>query len=294
MISDAASAAILDAEVWRLYRHGSRDLEQALSAPRVQYADYAVWLDKTLPEWCDRHAPYWRERLSNAPTTRLPGTLHTESSSVRASSVKHFPFGKAVSLGLRTLAEHCGARVQWIVFAIYACAMSRWCRQQDLLVALASHGRRTHPELKTMIGFLANVLYVRTRIDESASFLELIAATQREILTAFAHYDFDRAPQIVPDLNTELCFNWVTTGTPGKAQQSGDDAGLRLQSFNVRMAWAGKLWTFFSDTPAGIIASIAYSPDAFSAQLIEQMGNDLRSLASAFAQDPSASMSSLR
>jgi len=59
-----------------------------------------------------------------------------------------------------------------------------------------------------------------------------------------------------------------------------------LRPFPLRLSWLGKLFVFYSNTPAGIVASVTYRSDLFARARVERFGNDLRALARRVAEDP--------
>src|SRR6185369_7788863 len=287
LISDAASAGIITDEVWAAYRNSEN--AELLPAPRVQFADYVVWQSRTYDSWLTQHGAYWRDRLRGASATRLPRDFATDAVPARTAALFTIPFGKKLTAVLRALAVAREIRLPIAVLALHACAMSRWCDQRDLCVSFASHGRHIHPELKGMVGLLASFPHLRIEIAARDDFITLLERVRHEVELAFAHFDFDRALELNPGCGeSDIGFNWTApealrnpAGTVRPAQDT-----LVLRPFPLRLSWLGKLFVFYSNTPAGIVASVTYRSDLFARARVERFGNDLRALARRVAEDP--------
>ena len=290
MICDGASAAIMNKEIWALYRQSA----PSLPAPPVQFADVAVWQERTYPAWRAQHEMYWRERLRGVPQMSLPVGSDSAASLGRASAASHTPFGKNLSVELRELAKREQVRLLHVVLAAHACTVSRWIGQRDLVVALATNGRHWHPALKDMIGCLAAGLLLRIEVREEDTFVALLRRIRDEFDAAFDHYDFDRLAELL-QFTTELNFNWVSpTILQGpRALAEREEASVRVLPFPLKLAWLGKLFPFVGDTPSGIVATLTYRPDLILPTTIERLGSNLRAFASAMAARPSSRIGSV-
>lgn len=280
IISDAASFKILHKEIWSLYRHATPEASRALQPPAVQFADYAVWQDRTNEAWRMRHESYWREHLAHAPRTVVPVDYATAE--MRAPTTLYVPFGKRLSERLREFARREGCQLPLVVLTAYACAMARWCEQRDLLLALISHGRHCHAQLREMVGFLAACVLLRVEVAPDDGFLDVLKRVRLEFDSAFFHYDFDRALELVPECTTQLGFNWIAPhALAGSADECLASSGqLHLQPFPLRLSWTDNLLTFFSDGASGIVASITYRPDCIALSTVERFAADLRAFSS--------------
>jgi hypothetical protein len=291
LVSDAASIAILGQEIWTLYRQAAAGLPFSLSPLLVQFGDYAVWQQRTDSRWLAQHGSYWLGRLANTTRPRIAVDFGSLASTHRTDGVLHVPFGKKLSVALQDLAGREQLRLPVVVLSAYVCAMSLWCQQRDLLVAFVSHGRH-RPELAGMIGNLASLLYFRIEITDGQSFRDLLEQAQGEFDRAFAHYDFDRVPDLVPDCATDVGFNWVANTFDSIPHVAHPADVIRLRTFPFRMSWSLGMIFFCSDTPAGIAATMLYRSDLFAAGTLERFGRRMRTVARQMAEQPETNVAS--
>lgn len=301
MVADAASCAILSGEVWTLYHQAAKGLPFSLPHLPVQFADYAVWQQRTHSAWLKKHGPYWKERLTGAPRLQLPVDDGLASGDYPIAVPLHFPFGNRLSAGLRDAARREGALLPLVVLTVYVAVVSRWCGQRDLVLTFVSHGRHRRPELQNMIGFLASRLFLRVEIGHDDSFRDLLKRVNVEFYSAYEHYDFDRVPDFIPECaaDTDTDFNWLPAVWGRRpAHKGAADEQLRIQPFPLepyrkRLPEWFKLASVFSETAAGIVATVLYRPDLFAADTIERFGQNLRSFAQEFAHHPLAPIASV-
>jgi non-ribosomal peptide synthetase component F len=91
-----------------------------------------------------------------------------------------------VSDDLRAFARASRTTLFSVFLALYYVLLHTRTRQTDLTVAsfFANRGR---PELQLTVGFLANMLALRTAVDSTGSFTDLVAQTRRTVLDAVVH-----------------------------------------------------------------------------------------------------------
>lgn len=295
MVSDGISNAILGKEIWRGYDDAVRSEPTCLPPLPVQFADYAVWQERTHESWKRHHESYWRRHLATASRTNLPGSSEIPCAPPPTGVTLHLPFGAALSKRLHEVAERERTRPSIVALAIYAVAMSHWCGREDLLVRCPSHGRHGRPELENVIGFIANRLYLRINVSGQETLRDLLSQVHREMDCAFQHQDFDRIPDFMPECLTELAFHWRSARWPGRSSnpRPGTNRPLRMQPFLIRLpAWPWKFWSVFDDTPAGMCATVHYWPHLIAASAVQQFGSNIRAVAEALVERPLARVNS--
>jgi non-ribosomal peptide synthetase component F len=236
-----------------------------------------------------KHEHYWREHLKGVRGVAVPSDTGLRDVSSAPGLTVHIPFGSALTNRLRDTAARDHTLLALVVLAAYATVMSRWCRQQDLLIPFVSHGRHGRPELENVIGYVSHVLQLRIEIDRALTFRDLLTAVQREFAVVTEHEDFDRVPDLIPDCKSELIFHWRS----GRQVRSARDphrvlrGQLRLQPFIIRLTdWSLKFFSEFYDTPAGIGVTVNYRPDCLAASTIQRFGDHLRWVANALVDRP--------
>lgn len=278
IVSDGASCEILNQEIWELYNQAAEGQPLHLPKLSVQFADYAVWQQRTHGTWITSHETYWRERLTGAQVV-VPSRDGLESPHHCVSTL-HYPFGKELTTTLRALAASERARLSSVVLTFYVALMAQRLNQHDLVLGFWTHGRHSHRELKSMVGFLAHCIALRIRIDQQDSFVSLLGRIKGEIRSAYQHYDFGRALDLLPDFIPELYFNWIASNwmipsTNCRARATE----ISVRPFQVHTPWRVHFYPFFSETPSGINLTVTYRTDLFPRATVDRFGQALRLLA---------------
>lgn len=263
LISDGMSNAVLDKEIWQAYDDAQGDEPASLPTPLVQFADYAVWRERTRESWRTEHEDYWRQRLAGAAPTIIPVSSGTHEYA-DAGSVAHIPFGRARTTQLRQLAERHQVSLSNVMLMIYATAMSLWCDKEDLTIRFPVHGHH-RPELENVIGCLCNCLYLRVQVSRRATLEGLLALARDEVRNALAHRDFGRVLDFMPEcLQTEVEFHWRSARWRERGQRGPNSNQLiKRQPFFIRSpTWRLNFWCVFNETPADICVTVRYRPPA--------------------------------
>jgi amino acid adenylation domain-containing protein len=163
----------------------------SLAPLRIQYKDYALWLEKEQSE--PRYEAlwrYWKERLGGElPVLDLPGYVRRPLIQTYNGSVcrHHYP------LSLRTLLksfchEH-DVTLFMVLMSGVRSLLYRYSGQTDIITGTVSGGR-THPDLTGQVGLYLNTLAIRTQLHEGVSFLELVSLEKEALLGAYEHQDY--------------------------------------------------------------------------------------------------------
>jgi hypothetical protein len=132
-------------------------------------------------------------------------------------------------------------------------------------------------------------------ISDTDTFVDLLKRVQREFFAVTEHQDF--IPAYVSECQPEVFFNWGGLPTYSSRwsvdQSRGGADQLRMQPFPVYEVWPSKFLAFFSDTPAGILATINFRPDLLTQHSIERLGRNMRSVAEQLVQQPLGQVSSV-
>lgn len=311
MISDGTSFEIVSREIAELYGRAVQGLSVTLPELPLQFADYAVWQQRSHDRWRERHEAWWLSHLRGVRPVLLPLDNAVVQEEQPATEIRQFSFGEALSTGLRKFAERQGTRLGLIAFALYALAMSRWCERSDLLVMFASHGRY-RPELKRIVGYVATLPHLRIEVRKQDTLLDLLQQATDEFYSAQEHRDFDRAPLLTPDCSTELSFNWLPTGPNYQFLPANwtfntlnlfDAAGvpreptghaLKVEPFPMQGLWWYKFLPFFFDNGANDIRlMIAHQPAFVLDRTVQRFVSQLRTFATELIERPHARIGSI-
>lgn len=290
MICDAASEAIIREEIWSVYCQAALGRRPSLPPASVQFGDYALWQKRTHLAWRKKHEPYWMERLRGTPTIRLPVDDSPRQES--ATGPMEFWLGSEISTRLRDLARRERCLLSIAMFVIYVIVMSRWCRQSDLLVTFVSSGRN-RASLDRTVGWLANHFYLRISLQASDTFQDLLKRASHEFVMAMAHHDFDRVPDLLPECQTDLYFNWLPVSAAPALQNNGGSSNpaLTILPFPMKKQYSSKFTSFFFDGPLGIGVYIDYAVHLYTRDTVQRFVDNLRRTADAVSKSPLALIS---
>lgn len=288
MISDGMSNALLDREIWQAYDDALDDEPASLPTPPLQFADYAVWLERTKESWRTEHEDYWKQHLAEGVPTTIPASSETNKCP-DMGAVAHIPFGSDLTAELRQFAARQQVPLSNVMLMIYATAMSFWCDKEDLIIRYPVHGHG-RPELENVIGFLSNFLHLRIKVNRQRTLQALLAQVQDEMRSALAHRDFDRVRDLMPEcVKTELEFHWRSARWRGRAVQRPPhlDQPIKRQPFLIRSpALPWRFWCIFNETPSNICVTVRYRAHLLRPNAVEQFGNDMRSIARTLIDRP--------
>jgi hypothetical protein len=158
-----------------------------LAPPLVQYADYARWQRSgVLDEEMRRYLPYWRKRLADAPTLRLPLDKPRPTEQRFHGSTEWFVVPKGVVDQLRALGSPVGGTLFHVLVTAYALLLRRYTGDDDLVFATVADLRRRR-EFESMVGYCLTPLPVRIQVAARATFAELVATVRGELLDGLSN-----------------------------------------------------------------------------------------------------------
>ncbi|OEZ64148.1 non-ribosomal peptide synthetase [Duganella sp. HH105] len=282
---DGVSVRVLVDELLTLYRQACGQDAPPLAPLPVQFADYAQWQRNWFEAGeKDRQLAYWRGRLGDRHAALALPFDRSRGAQPHAREGRHtFQLPADVSAALRALARGQGASLFMVVLAVFKLVLYRYSGQTDIRVG-APVANRQRAETHGMLGYLTNVLVLRTEIDPSASFAALLGAVRETVLDAHAAPDlpFD---MLVEALQPERQAGVHPLFQVKCTQQDDLPAVWRLPELDVRVESlsAGDahfdLSLDFVDRASGIEAVLVYSEALFDAATIERFARAYAALA---------------
>ena len=273
--SDLWSIGVLVRELGALYRARVAGQPSPLPELPVQYVDFAAWQR----EWveCDEfieQIAYWREQLRSAP-----GALEIQADRLRPpvqtqrGARLSFTWPADLVHAARVLSQREGLTLYMTLLAAFQALLHRYTGREDIVVGAPIAGR-TRVESEPLIGFFVNLLPLRTQLDGTLTFRELLARTRETCLGAYAHQDvpFDR---LVQELKPERDLSRNPIVQVVLALQNAVIEPLELPGVRLTPITHGNptarfdLAVFLHEAADGISGSVEYSTDLFDASTIE-------------------------
>ncbi|MFC9545232.1 amino acid adenylation domain-containing protein [Streptomyces sp. NPDC056956] len=295
IVTDGWSTGVIAAELSALYRHGA----DALPAPALQYADFAVWhRDWLAGGVAARQLDHWRADLADDLALDLPTDHPRPARPARGGDRVTGRLPEHLTRRLRELAASQGTSLFAALHAAFAATLSRYSGQSEVRIGVPAAGRG-HANTEDLIGFFANTLVVRTGIDRAQGFRALLGEVRTRLATALDHAD-------VPfrDVVQALGHGTDRTAPPlfqamvaeENMPQGFDLApGLRAERFDVPNATAKfDLTLFVADTPGqGAGLTLEYSTELFTEQTAERLLDAVLALATNAVHHPDRALRTL-
>ncbi|WP_454165034.1 amino acid adenylation domain-containing protein [Gordonia iterans] len=268
----------------------------------VQFADFAIWQHEVLGSPSDpdsvlgRQLAFWAERLVGVPDVlELPGDRPRPAVASHAGVQVDVEVPARVAERVEALARARGVTPFMVAHAVFAVLLSRLSDTDDIVVGTPIAGRG-QAVLDQMIGQFANTLVLRTVVDQSESFGELLSRVRAADVDAFAHSEipFETLVEAVDPVRTEAfspLVQVIFSFDPGASAAEADVevAGLSVvpvEGFG-RPAQLDLDLTLSTNGPGGSwLGVLVGAADMFDTGTLEVFGSRFVALLDALTADP--------
>ncbi|HEY6804760.1 MAG TPA: amino acid adenylation domain-containing protein [Pyrinomonadaceae bacterium] len=298
IITDAWSMGVLVNEVAALYRAYYDGDESPLPELEVQYADYALWQREWLKdEVLQTQLRYWRNHLRGETRLELPVDKVRPAMPSYRGARHSFVLPNDLSKDLKELSQREGVTLFMTLFAAYNTLLSRYSKQQDIVVGTVVAGRNRR-ELEPLLGLFINTLALRTNLAGDPNFLELLKRVREVCLGAYAHQDVP-FEKLVEDLQPEReagrsPFFQVTFGLQNSPRDTLELPELELEALDLETERSRFDLTVWVMERAGqLTGEMTYNTDIFAAGTIRSMARRFETLLGSIVKDPTTRLSLL-
>jgi amino acid adenylation domain-containing protein/non-ribosomal peptide synthase protein (TIGR01720 family) len=191
IIMDFSSFVILNEELWQLYG-AEIDCDSTLfPAPSVQYIEYVNWQrDLIESPKLDRQWYYWREIMAGELTAlSLPEDYTRPSIQTYNGASIPFTINKEITQKIKECAAEEGVTLFVFLLSAFQLFLHRYSGQDDIIVGIPTNGR-FKPEFKKIIGYLINMLAIRTDFSGNLTLRELLCNVRDSVFNALKYQDF--------------------------------------------------------------------------------------------------------
>jgi len=299
-ITDRWSFAVFEKELAVLYQAFATGHPSPLPELPIQFADYAVWQRERMNgDEYKKDLEYWRKQLAGAPfvldfPTDFP---RPPIQNFRGARV-YVSYPKSLLDGLKELSRREGVTMFMTLMAAFKTLIYRYTNQHDVLISTPI-GTRLRPETENLVGYLLNLLIVRTDLSGDPTFRELLKREQDACVGAFAHQEVpfgklvqELKPVQDPSRNpiAQVAFLYLDFPEATAMQFLGltanhIDIDNGASRFDITLA--------MTETPDGFTVSIEYIRDIFEHERMERMAQHLKTLLASIIANPDAHLSDL-
>ncbi len=298
IISDAWSLAVCMQEVSHAYAAYISGQQPALPDLPVQYIDYAIWQRQTVNrERWDADLAYWKLQLADLPLLELPTDRPRPKIQSFNGANLGFSIPADVTARLHKLAIAKHTTMFCVLLAAFQVLLARHSRQTDIPIGISLAGRGM-VETEPLIGFFANMLVIRGRLDDAPSFSEFVSRQSNLIRDAVDHAElpYDRMVEALnldtrdPSRNPLFQVAFTLLNIPAAPPSL---SGMHITPLLNQEACRFDLELFMRETDDGLSAMFSYNTALFEPASIERLISQLGVFLDAASKDPDCTVDSL-
>ncbi|WNM63148.1 non-ribosomal peptide synthetase [Candidatus Nitrospira neomarina] len=304
IVADGWSFQILFKELETIYEALEQGLPTPLVSLELQYSDWVVWQRRELTgQKLEQLLRYWRTMLEDAPPllklpTDRPRSRHKASRGETCGF--HIPKNLRPRLEAFSQAER-STLFMTLLTGFYA-LLKRWSGQADIVVG-SPIANRTQHETEPLIGFFANTLALRARVEPNDTFRSLQQRVREVTLSGYAHQDlpFEKLVeelQPIRSLTNNPVFQVMFVFQNEEASRE-QLAGNANNEDNVRFASPPggtskfDLSAFIIDQQERLVIGFEFNVELFDKETIIRLGHRYSQLLTAAMDDPDERIDSL-
>ena len=291
IISDGVSQSIILRDVSTVYGQCTRGLAPSVPRAPLQYADYAVWQQKSSAHWEETHGRYWAARLLGAKPIHFP--VDYDMAHVAHVRFEEIPirFGVVLTARLRERARHERTTLPMGLLAIFTILLARWCNTRDLVVPFNSAGRNV-PQVAGTVGYFAHILHLRVELHQEDTFRDILSSVTKEYYTACKHDDLGRVVASMPEFVRSLWFQCDPPSIQdGEAVSFQED--IKLEALSIRKKQivvsdneCTRVGIVFSEKREGLVGVLGYATNLFRRGTVQGLIQEFLDLCVRFSEDP--------
>jgi amino acid adenylation domain-containing protein len=262
----------------------------------IQYADFAAWQRTWLQgDVLAEKLAYWQTHLTAAngappPPLQLPTDFPRPAVQTFAGAIYRFDWPPTLQAQLQQLSQTHGATLFMTLYAAFSVLMARYSGQRELIVG-TTVANRTQQESVPLIGFLTNMLALRTDVAANPTFAAMLAQVRQTMTAAYQHQDLP-FEKVVEAVRPERSLSHEPLVQVVFDLQSAPPRPLTLPGLTVTPLPLDlpvakyDLGVSLVQTPEGLHGEVEYSTALFTAATIERMMGHFRVLLSAVCANP--------
>ena len=197
IIVDGMSINILMKEFSELYN------EHQLEPLRIQYKDYAAWINKEIKEGkYNEQREYWKNSLQgelpclNLPTDFIrPATQHYRGSNIS------LVIDEILTQKINKLNQNTETTVYMFLLSVFSILLSKYSGQEDIIIGSPILGRN-YAELDKIIGMFANTIAFRNYPYGEKNYLDFLSEVKANALNGYKNQDYP-FDMLIEDLNIQ-------------------------------------------------------------------------------------------
>jgi thioesterase domain-containing protein len=188
MVFDGASMRIFSRDLAETYRAFCESRKPELDPLPVRYVDFALWQRQCLNgELTEAAATFWRACLQKRyEPLRFPTDQPRRNIGISPGALVPVHFSKELISGLKHLGADLGVSSFAAFLGAFQAFLGRWTAQEDVMT-LVSIAARNQPDLRNVIGLVANVLPMRLDLSGKPGLAQVLERAGQSVASALSH-----------------------------------------------------------------------------------------------------------
>lgn len=278
IIFDGASSVIFTKNFWNTYYQYMNESPVDISSPQVSYYEFIEWeQERLMNEKGSKALLYWQEKLKGElPVLSVPTDFPRTNTQSFEGAAHQVNITGNLTTQINTFARSHQVYPSSFFLSVWKVLLYRYTGQKDIIIGMPTLGR-SQKHFENTVGYFINMLPIRTKINVSSSFTELLKCVQLNITEALDNshpftnlvrkiglkYSQGIPPIFQVSYAYQNFFNWENANTfkdiaiIDNVLQEGDyELGLEIFNYGDHFRLHFK-----------------YSPELFAVETIERMAN---------------------
>ncbi|MEO6720285.1 MAG: amino acid adenylation domain-containing protein, partial [Ferruginibacter sp.] len=297
--SDGWSTSVLVKEVVELYQSYLQHRAPQLTPLPVQYADFAIWQRTYLQgDELEKKLNYWKDKLQDTAPLQLPSDYTRPAIQSSRGAVSNFRLDKEIYMQLQLLGQQQSATPFMVLLAAFKVLLHHYSGQKDICVGTAIAGRQQQ-EVEELIGFFINTLALRSSVNATDTFNDLLVQVKTTTMEAYDHQEvpFEKVVDAVVkerNMSRSPLFQvmFALQNTPAVPELLLGEVRLSREPFPQETT-KFDLSVVLTETEKGLQGSFQYCTDLYSYQTIARMMGHFTNLIKTIIADPAQKIGEL-
>ncbi|PPA82420.1 non-ribosomal peptide synthetase [Brevibacillus laterosporus] len=285
IISDGVSMNVLFQDITQLYQ----GIE--LSPLKIQYKDFAVWQQGMAQVVrFQEQERYWLNQFSgDLPILEMVTDYPRPAIQQFDGDSWSFEIDAKVLESIKQLSAEQGTTLYMTLLAIYQILLSKYTRQDDIIVGTPIAGR-PHADTESIVGMFVNTLALRSQPKEEQSFLSYLSEVKENVLQAYANadYPFEELVEklhLQRDMSRHPLFDTMFV-LQNMDMSDINISGLKLHSRDLNWKNAKFDMTWMIAEQTNLYISVEYSTNLFKRETIQRLEKHFTYLVEQVAKHP--------
>ncbi|MFC2146912.1 condensation domain-containing protein, partial [Acidobacteriota bacterium] len=223
IIADGISTEVAAKEFMSLYNG------EQCPPLRLSCKDYSIWQNRSgIIDKRKKQGEFWlKEYEGDIPVLDMPlDYQRPEQRSFEGGWVR-FAIDGEITGKLKEMSRQTGATLYIILLAAFYILLSKYTRQEDIIVGSPVNGRN-QPDLENIIGLFINMLALRNRPGRNKTFKHFLKEVKEKVLGAFENQDYQFKELLVDlglqgDVRRNPLFDVVFSMAVPNFEKTGED-----------------------------------------------------------------------